>query len=118
MQDSGAEREVDKHKSSFLKLFAEICKSLYITVSQCIDCGLLKMAHCRLKKKKTVYDSAVPFFWSWGKTKKKRISLVQMSCQRPRPGAGSYLLLQERENLAHLTCELVPLWTLVLFQIV
>lgn len=72
MQDSGAEREVDKHKSSFLKLFAEICKSLYITVSQCIDCGLLKMAHCRLKKKKTVYDSAVPFFWSWGKTKKKK----------------------------------------------
>lgn len=59
-----------------------------------------------------------PFSGHGERQKEKKNSLVQMSCQRPRPGAGSYLLLRERENLAHLTCELVPLWTLVLFQIV
>lgn len=96
---------------------------MQITVHHCLAVHRLRSAQdgtLQVKKKKTVYDSAVPFFWSWGRTKKKKkkISLVQMSCQRPRPGAGSYLLLQERENLAHLTCELVPLWTLVLFQIV
>lgn len=72
MQDSGAEREVDKHKSSFLKLFAEICKSLYITVSQCIDCGLLKMAHCRLKKKKQCMTLQCPFSGHGEGQKKKK----------------------------------------------
>lgn len=73
-------------------LFAEIYKSLYTTVPQCVGCGLLKMAHCRKK----VHDSAVPFFWSWGKDKTNKKTVAQISCRRPRPGAGSYLLLRER----------------------
>lgn len=79
---------------------------MQITVHHCLAVHRLRSAQdgtLQVKKKKTVYDSAVPFFWSWGKTKKKKKESVSFRC----PVKGLVLVqdliyCSKRERILHI----------------